>query len=175
MKLSFGTIFVRYFWLFVLILALIVFGLGYLYLLKPNWEILKPGGSFDISTYKRIISAQKRYLAKLKDLDKNFEKLDQNKIKKLESVISTQPDLAGLMLAIDRARKISGLTITNISFKIEKGVIKTNVDLAKGNYEDFKIFLKNIEDDARIMDIKNLNMSVKNGKYSLVIDSYYQE
>jgi len=175
MKINLGIIFIRNFWLSVLLLAIIVFGIGYFCLIKQDLQVLRPGGSFDINTYEEIISSQKIYLTKLKKLAEDYKKLDQTSLKKLDSIISTHPDLPGLMLAIDRARGISGLKVTNISFTTEKGITKIYLELADGGYENFKAFLKNIEENARIMDVKKLTISVKNKKYSVEINSYYQQ
>ncbi|MEK7580294.1 MAG: hypothetical protein AAB465_01625 [Patescibacteria group bacterium] len=172
-KKIYEYILVKYSLIFNISLLIVLALTGFWLLVKPKMDLLKKGGSLDLVIYEEIINSQKTYLSQLKQIKKDFDSLNQDRIKKLNYVVADKPDLAATFVIFDNLTRQHGLIIDSISADFSDGVFKTKISISGGDYRTFKEFLNTLEKSVRIMDVSNLQVSVQGNKYTLDISTYY--
>jgi hypothetical protein len=174
MKVNLAELFfVRLFWYITIILTFIVVFGGYSILVKPKMAMLRPGGALDINVYKSILAKEQQYLTDVKTLDAEYQNLDKEKLKKLSYIIADKLDVSGLLYFFDSLNAKFGITPANFSYSSSKGVTKIKINFKGKDYYEFKNYLKALEESARIIDVANIKMSVRDGDYSIELATYY--
>jgi len=172
-KKIYEYILVKYSLIFNIILLIILVLAGFWFLVKPKLDSLKKGGPLDPTIYGEIINSQKTYLNQIKQLKKDFDSLNQDRIKKLNYVIADKPDLATMFVIFDNLTRQHGLIIDSISADFNAGVFKTKISVSGGDYRTFKEFLNTLEKSVRMMDVSNIQVSIQGNKYTFDINTYY--
>lgn len=148
---------------------------GYVFLIKPKFDMIKSGGILDIKAYQDILLQEKRYLTQVKNLAQDYKKLDKTKLEKLSYVIADKLDISGLLFIFESLNTQHGITPTNFTYSSDKGVTKVNISFTGKDYYEFKNYLKTLEDSVRLMDINKIQMSIRDSNYSIELSTYYLE
>jgi len=169
-------IWVRLFWPILILTIFVVFLLGYAFLIKPMIGETKVGRSLDLKSREKTLLDQKNYLNGLKNLQQNYQKLDQNKLDKLNSLIADKVDLPIILSQLNYLAEENQSQIKEINIgSIEKGEIHLSLQLKAGDYLLFKKFLAALEKNARVFDVSSIRFSAKDDVYSLELKTYYLE
>lgn len=166
---------IRYFWYVTIVLmAVVVFG-GYNLLVKPKLALLQAGGLLDVQSYENILLQEKQYLNRVTILDQEYKKLDAARLEKLAYVIADKLDVPGLLYVFESLDTQHGIIPDNFTYESNKGVTKVKISFKEKDYYQFKDYLKTLEDSVRIMDITNVQMSVRQSDYTIELSTYYLE
>ena len=166
---------VRYFWYLAIILAIfIIFG-GYTILVKPKLALINSGGILDVKSYEDILFREKQYLNRVKILDEEYKTLDPTRLEKLSYVIADKLDVPSLLYIFESLNTQHGITPTNFTYSSGKGVVRIKITFTGKDYYKFKDYLKTLEDSVRLIDVSNIQISVREGNYSIELNTYYLE
>ena len=157
---------VRFDWLVIIGIALVLFIPEYNYVIKPGLEIGKTSGALDLGSYQKALEEEKVYLKNLKALKVETDKIAQMDLEKLDYVVASGSNLSDVLNQIYLLTSQSNLNIQSFSI---------NLGLIGGNYEIFKKFLESVENNIQIMDITDLSLSEDQTSFSVTIKTYYQE
>jgi len=166
---------VRFDWLVIIGIALVLFIPEYNYVIKPGLEIGKTSGTLDLGSYQKALEEEKVYLKNLKALKVETDKIDQMDLEKLDYVVASGSNLSDVLNQVYLLTSQNSLNIQSFSINLDKGVTTINLGLAGGNYEIFKRFLESVENNIQIMDITDLSLSEDQTSFSVTIKTYYQE
>jgi len=190
---------VRYFKWLIAFLVLVVFILGYFFLLKPKYEeIAKLTGDGQLSKEQEYLE-RREYLDKLKNLVAVFQSVKSSEIKKIDYILKPKdvPEELfsqveaivkknGLLLkslkiesggeeSKDSSRKVSRTTEekTEVALPPEIGKTKATLEVLGVDYFGLKSLLVSIENNLRLMDVVNVDFSPEGNSVQLVFYTYY--
>lgn len=152
-----------------------------------------------IQELRGIVEAKAKLLEETKNASANIASLklgyqkDEKIIESLSLALPEDEAVSSLMAQLNALSQTSGLVIQSVgiaylpvksspntpSFAKKLGTLKLDLKLF-GNYAAFNNFLQNLENNIRIMDVKNLKLSQESKtnqdlmNYGLTIDAYYQ-
>jgi hypothetical protein len=173
-------LFLRYFWHLIIIFVVAFFSFGYFFLIKPKLDLMKPGGNLDVSAYKERLLQEKLYFKKIQYLIKEYEKLKQDKVlnvrlEKLSHILADKLDEPGLLYFFQIINNQEGIKPTNFVLESKDGISKIKISFSQKDYFGFKNYLKTLENSVRLIDVSNIQMSVREGNYTLELLTYYLE
>jgi len=163
---------------------------AFLMYVNPNYEevrILKAESKeFDEALVKS------RELHRVRDgLLSKYNTFSSTDLKKLEKLLPDNVDNVRLILDLDGIASRHGLQVSNLSIATEeKDVSKVVTDSSSqvgkiglslkvnASYNDFKNFVRDLEQSLRIVDVKSLNFAPKTGvdekiDFNLTINTYW--
>ncbi len=167
------TFLVKYWWILIVILVLVVFSFEYFFVVKPRKDRAANGGPFDLATYQQILDEQKDYFEKLKVWEKEASSINKAELEKLNYVVAEKMDLPAALKQVDILDVQSGLELVGFSVDYSQGVVTTNLTFKGGSYQTIKQYLDFIEKNIRIMDVEKIDIGEMGNIFSLSIKSYY--
>ena len=166
---------VRFNWLLIIGIALILFFSEYNYIIKPAFKMAKVGGAAEVSSYQKALEEEKKYLNGLKALKEETDKISKLDLEKLDYVVSSGQNLASVLNQIYLLASLQNLSIQNFSISSTGGVTTVGLGLGNSTYEIFKKFLAAAENNIQIMDVTDLNLAADGTSFTVTIKTYYQE
>lgn len=162
--------------IFALITPLIILFVGYFYILKPKYDYLKETGGLTIKTLQKSLDLKKEYLKNLNELKVTYNNLSDEEKNKLEQILPLKKDLPNLFVHFESLVKQNGFQLGGIDFKEEDfteriKALSISLGLKGGNYQLLKGFLKNLEEDVKMVDV--ISVSFTKEGYSLTLKTYY--
>ena len=164
---------------FILIIIIILLALAsYLFIWPKFQEYRTIKKEFDLKDEE--IKAKEKYLPKL---EATLQKLNESseKIKIIESALPSNPSIASLYEYLVKTASENGLIVDNIditnlfnreeSKNPDQGVSDNINEMlfsikVSGAYDSFKLFLENLYLNARIIEVKSLNLSSMENNFS---------
>ena len=178
-------------------IIIIVVAVGGYFAVWPKYRALGSDKE-ELAAKKEELAANQKTLTNLKSLVEDYAK-KKDAAAVVSNVIPTAPEIPELLANLDYLTKQSGISITNIRITLPK-VLKTGeavipdelarstenlaimqIDLGlSGKYLNIKTFLLNLEQNGRLMDVKDLNFQqvdeqTKIQGFTLKIRTYYQK
>lgn len=176
MKTFFSAIFfVKYFWHIIIVLIIVIFSVSYFGLAKPKLDLLKDGQPLDTSFYLDLVEKQKKYLTNLKSAIAVHDNLNFARLEKLDQLIGAKKDFPNTLAMIVRMLEKRGIVLGQISLGFGPGETVINISISGKDYFGFKEFLKDIEHNSRLMDLRHLDFSPAQNSYSLQLVIYHLE
>ena len=163
---------VRFNWLLIIGIALILFFLEYNYIIKP---VFKMRATTEINFYQKALKEEKKYLDELKTLKEGTDKISQLDLEKLDYVVSSSQNFANVLNQVYLLSSLQNLSIQNFSINSTGGVTTVDLKFGNSNYETFKKFLETVENNIQIMDATDLNLAADGKSFTVTIKTYYQE
>jgi len=190
----------QYYRYLVWCLVVLVLTIGIFTLLLPQYHRLKDTGIFENKEAKSNLAERENYLADLRNMQQNYDDLEIRAWRSLDNILPKESDIYLLFAQMETLARDNGLVLMSInindgsavvteqapSSKVEKPTavdnsvadnIKTvNLSLnleGVDSYENFKLFLDNLENNARILDIKSLSYSPEKSTYTVTLSTYY--
>lgn len=140
---------------------------------------------------QKVYQDKQELVAKIRNLEEQYAQVGDTTTK-VAQIIPQTPDIPNLLAEIPELALQHGLTMNNIGFSVREGevgqlvpagqsfrTLDANIDLT-GSFEAFKIFLKALEKELRIMDVQSLRFVVpRQGEgrapyiFSLKVRMYY--
>lgn len=151
---------------------------GYFLLINPKIKkIFSP--ALDLQTIKEELSLEKEKFNRLKRIKENFEKIDQVSLEKLRKIIPEKDEALNFIIFLENLIQENDFSTPGINFSFGKspdnllGSIEVNLNLSGGTYQSFKDFLKRLEKNLRIVDVKSISLSPVKGFYSVNLNTYF--
>lgn len=166
-----------YFKWFAMILAIIIFLIGYFFIILPEQLDLKNRANLNIleSEYLEF----RRELTKLSELGDAYIDIKSENIDKIESILPAKPDIEELMrqmevIVLQNGLFLSSLQISEGSKDGNIGKVNITISVTGADYEAFKSLLYTIETNLRLLDIEQLNFSPGSKSTTFRLVAYYQ-
>lgn len=187
--------FLRYYKLIILAAVVAIFGLSYYFVLQPQYEEIKSGGQYNLETIKNDLAAKNSYRQNLKTMIENYRKLNENETEKINVILPSEKDMAGLFVQFQALAQNNNLLLAGVSINQSAeskssinatstfslgSIKKLNVTLnlmgtQKSDYNEIKDFLSAIENNLRIFDIDAVYFNPDSSGYSINLVTYYLE
>lgn len=201
------VIFVKYFrFILIGIVILVLFFSGY-FILYPKYTEIGDEGGLDYKSKVELLKSRENELKQLQALEKEFTKVSSVEIRKLEKILPSSEDVPDLFVQMENLARESGLSVTRIgitdgrtadtgnsrstqqnssdnattaSGKISN-ISSVDVSLSvigDGTYSGLKVFLDNIENNMRIVNVDSLSYTpseAESASYSINLTTYYIE
>ncbi|PIS42025.1 MAG: hypothetical protein COT24_05715 [Candidatus Kerfeldbacteria bacterium CG08_land_8_20_14_0_20_40_16] len=185
----------------VIILLLFI---SFYFILWPKYSEINDEGSLDYESKVELLESRNQELAQLQDLEVKFNQITSAEIVKLEKILPSGKDFSDIFVQMENLAKESGLKLSRVSIT-EGGLVEVATDTGKNSttsksktssntgkeigavnislsvegdntYPALKIFLDNIEDNMRIVDIDSLSYTPPTGEsssYTVNLKTYY--
>lgn len=154
---------------------------AYFLLLVPKIQPLLPGGEYDFSSIKSQLADDEAYVQKVKGVLSDFGKIDEENRLRINAIMPFDTDVPGLLVQVDEIARANKMVMQSMDTATdEKNVsplgrktVRISVSVSGGDYEQFKLFLGDIERSLRLFDIMALTFSADGNGYGVVMKSYY--
>ena len=194
----------RYFNAIAFAAAVVIFVLGYLFLIAPKYKQIvyniESAGEEEGVKY----SERQKYLNQLKKLKTEYQTMDQADIEKIEKMLPSKkyheellPQLEEIILKNGflltslqveadgiqqentenqtKSKNTGNKNLTEPAIKNKISKIKIKMNIVGADYKGFKRLLGVIENNLRLMDITNLSFDPSGDMISLEMYAYYLE
>ena len=165
-------------------LALIIMVGAYFFIISPkvNAIIIETGSISALETETETLNAQ---LARYKQLEKEYNEVDNEKIEKVEKLMTVTPDLPNLFIQIESIAKEHNLKIGSVEANSEfvaqgkddknpgLNAVKLSFNTTGGSYGVLKKFLASLERNLRIFDVTSLSFPDKIDSFDIELSAYY--
>lgn len=144
-----------------------------LFVLLPSWQEIKNLQTLKINKIQTLEDFQSwtEYFDKLSERYRAAE----SDLEKLSLTVPQEPQVAEILIQIESIMRRNGFLATDIQFSVpEQSVVdldnKNRMKVANftlkmgGSYENFKNFIRDIEQNIRLMDISEASLSAKDSK-----------
>ena len=163
------------------ILAVAFAAAGYFLLLVPKIGPLMAGGEYDFTTARAQIADDEAYVGKMKNALTAFAKIDAEQKLQVASIMPTEADIPGLFVQLDDIARSNKMLLRSIDTAVdEKNVsplgrktVRISIGVEGGTYDQFKVFLTDIERSMRIFDVQQVMFTPPGGNYGLVLRTYF--
>lgn len=147
-----------------------------------------------ISDKKNELQETKDLIAKMKELDEKYKQLEADGyIKKIDFALPEEEDLPSLIVNLEALASQNGMILEEADFGSQVSsmpkigtatapqpynIFQMRLSLA-GSYLAFKNFLKALEENLRLMDVKSVSLSPKEEienyfKFDVAVETYYR-
>lgn len=162
-------------------LALGYLAAAYFLLFLPKIGPLLPGGDLDTALLDVQLQERQAHIGKLDAAAVAFKAINEEKKAKLAAVVPTQPDVPGILVAMDEIAKENGFVMTAIDTIVDEKVVspagnktvRMSVNMVGGTYEQFKALLGDISRSLRLFDVQSVVFTPNSGNYSMIMRAYF--
>lgn len=185
----------NYFNLFVVVLVSFLLLMSYFLLLKPKVDETAGAIFENISSHERLLQAEKNKLASLRAAVLAYEQVDAVDLARINGILPSEYNKEVLFGEIEEIIKQNGFIPTSITLVKEGeidvsgassnntqatstilspkvGTVDINLNIAAIDYAGMKNLLSILENNLRILDVKQLTLS-NGGSASLELITYY--
>ena len=168
-------ILVKYWLVLIILIVLVGFFSEYYFIIKPKIDQAVDGGPLDLGSHQQILTEQKEYLQKLKDLKQEAENINKAELNKLDYVLANSVEMPAILTQIKALDVQSKLELVGFTIGHDKGTIMLAFTFKGGDYQGVKQYLNSIEKNIRIMDVDTITVKELGNVLSLTIKTYYLE
>ena len=184
----------NYFNLFVVIFVSFLLFISYLLLLKPKVTETTNSIAENISSHERLLQAEKTKLANLQDAVRAYQNIDKDDLARVNSILPDEYNKEALYGEIEEIIKQNGFIPTSIALVKEGeakeentpnnapsiatssnshiGTINISLGIASIDYAGMKNLLTVLQNNLRLLDVKELKLS-DGGAATLEMSTYY--
>jgi Tfp pilus assembly protein PilO len=174
--------------------AILIFGVGYFFYVKPAADLAAELNSQDILTLELELGQKQNRLLNAKKLAKTYENPSDEILIKLNEALPSEPDEVNLFVNLTSLIELSGLEVKNIEILIptEKEIplalqlqdgkaaskvkeVKIKVSADGMTYTNLKRFIRNIESNSRLLRLDELTFIPSSSNYNTDLTAYYLE
>lgn len=185
---------IKYFYLIIFLIIVLIGLIGYYYLFLPEIEQIRELKDVSFSAKQTDFSKKISHLNNFEALQKNYQAIKADDLEKIKQVLPEGPDLPGLFVQLQSLGREFNLQLISVVVTEEKGsqekraakekdIKKLNVTLqygGLGDYVFFKSFLRGFENHVRLFDINNVSFTLaktggQSGQINLNFTTYYLE
>ena len=170
-------------------LLILILILGYFLLIKPKYDQIIQVVETTNTQQENEFAKTKEYFDNLILLQRNYQKLDNDDIEKINKLLPGKPEIENLLVMIETLANKNNFLIGSIQAswdekesknimdvnKQKLGIREVNVTLpvSEIDYNGFKKLLNVIENNLRIFDIRTISFSPKGNSANLQFVTYY--
>lgn len=204
LKAKLNNFLINYFSYLAWGLAIIVFSLGLLLFVLPNYK--KINQSNQMAKESLLVEYEKKaeYLKSVIDLKKSFQLISAEEEKKLKALVPVSGDTSGIISEIEQVALKNGAILNSVKVtpqdskavvkskasseekdrvvagifnKLTPGVNSLKIEISLGaiNYPVLKSIIKTFENNLRLFDIAKIDYDASGNKAVLIVYSYYLE
>ncbi len=185
-----------YFNIIILFLVIIILTVSYFLFIKPKYNETMLAIQSNISQQQKLYNEQKKKLESLKTISGLYNKISPSDLKKFNNVLPNDYVKESLFGELEEIISQSGLVIDSISINKEGDDVKKDakqenkdsvasgvpdkvseinmeIALSAVNYSSFKNFLKVLENNLRLFDVKGLSFLPDSNSANLSLTTYY--
>lgn len=184
-KVALLRLFVRHFKLFVIAILIVLLAASYFLLIGPKINKIGNLSQTDLKNKQADLQGREKYLQDLKNLLANYEKLTDEEIGKINMILPSKKDIAGIFAQFEALAEQNDITLQAIDVSVAaeedaseatREKIKEmdiSLSLAGGDYNTYKSFLDDLEYNIRILDVISTSFSPDFSSYSVNLKTYY--
>lgn len=163
------------------VLAVAYLVAAYFLLFMPKIGPLLAGGALDTAAVETRIADDEAYLKQISASEQMFKKLNPERKEKLQAIVPLSPGVPDIYVQLDAIARAHDFVLVSVdAVPDEKAVsdtgrrvVRSAINVAGGTYEQFKLFLTDMERSLRIFDVQAVVFTPGSGNYGLVMRSYY--
>ncbi len=129
------------------------------------------------------------YLASLQTLEKNYQAIPPDDVKRIAEIVPFEDDIPGLMASLEAVAKNDDVTVTNMGFSGGLGgesagggggpaglfkPLDVSMNIQNVNYARFKLFLQSLERHLRLFDVGGVSINPSAAQYVFSMRTYVQ-
>ncbi len=176
----------------IIVVAILIFGLGYFFYVKPASDLAAELNSQDILTLQVTLGEKQTRLFSAKKLAKSYENPSEDMIKRLNEALPSESGQIDLYVNMGNLVEQSGLTLSDIEISVPEeneipaalqavGVmpaskvkeIKIRLNLDGMSYTNLKRFVRNIETNSRLLRMDELTFNPTSSSYNANLTAFY--
>lgn len=154
---------------------------AYYLLFMPKIGPLLVGGSLDTAAIEARIADEEAYMKQIDASAQAFKKLNPERKEKLQAIVPLSPGVPDIYVQLDALARTHDLVLVSVdAVPDEKAVspagrrvVRSAINVVGGTYEQFKLFLADLERSLRVFDVQAVVFTPGSGNYGLVLRSYY--
>ncbi|MFH1233180.1 MAG: hypothetical protein V1649_00825 [Patescibacteria group bacterium] len=201
LKQKLNVFLIRYYNWLVILTAILIIAFGYFLLIQPKYREINSSKKPDSQNQtKQPYLKKQAEMTKFIELEQAYNKISKIDKEKIDASLPVKPDVEGLIAEIESIVLKNGLILTSLSIQqteekksnsiaeiVSKGkpeskssdlpeevkLVKISLSVAGADYISFKNLLKTIENNTRLMDVKNIKYNGDNSGVSLDLIVYY--
>ncbi len=163
------------------VLAIAYLAAAYFLLFMPKIGPLLAGGSLDTKAIEQRIADDEAYLKQIVASAQTFKKLNPERKEKLQAIVPLQPGVPDIYVQLDALARAHDLVLVSVDAVPDEKVmsptgrraVRSAVNVVGGTYEQFKLFLMDLERSLRVFDVQAVVFTPGSGNYGLVLRAYY--
>lgn len=153
---------------------------AYVLLFMPKLGRLVSGGELDLSVYEARLAETQTYADSLKAAVTAYETVNPDRRSRVLNMVPVTPDAPGLYVQVDAIARAHGLVLVSIdAVPDEKSTtpagrktVRVAINVAGATYQQFKLFLSDLERSERVLDVQAVIFTPSSGNYGMVLRAY---
>lgn len=171
----------KYLPVLIVVVAVLYGTAAYFLLFMPRIGQLMAGGALDLRPFEARLSDYESYLNRITEEKDDFSLIHSAYLRKLPLILPDWADAPNLYVQMDAVARKSGLMLASIDTVPDAGPpgphglkrVRVSLSLMGGGYDEFEIFLANLERLVRVSDIESLTFSAGDTSYSVILTAYF--
>ncbi|MCK5212061.1 hypothetical protein KAJ89_05150 [Candidatus Parcubacteria bacterium] len=179
----------KFFNLIVVIAAIVVLTIGFLYILRPKYNNIVKGIQLTIKERENDKVVMERYITRLQSYQESYNSVSNSNKESINKMIPEEYDQEELFAYMDNLAKHIGLTLNAISINsnkkkrsvldLEKDSVRTiqeigiSLNFSGVDYRTLKQVLAAFENSLRLIDVKNIAFFPGDNSLSVELITYY--
>lgn len=180
----------KYFVFFPPVFFILILAMGYFLLLEPKYERVR--SEIEIAVEKREQERDKyeEYFNRYNQIKQAFIKLPPGEVEKIDHLLPVNPEAEKLMVELESIISRKGLLLSSVKIdfggesnrppkepaengKAAPKEIYIDLSIAGADYRALKMLLTDLENNLRLLDVKQVNFSPQNDTVNLSLAAYY--
>lgn len=153
---------------------------AYVLLFMPKLGRLVPGGELDLSAYEARVAETQSYQNDLKSVATAYQAVNPDRRDRVRNMVTLTPDVPGLYVQLAAIASAHDLILVSIdaipddksSTPAGRKSVRVTLNIAGGTYQQFKLFLADIERSERILDVQSVIFTPASGSFGVVLRAY---
>lgn len=153
---------------------------AYVLLFMPKLGRLVSGGELDLTVYETRLAETQAYADSLKAVVAAYGSVNPDRRSRVLNIVPVTPDTPGLYVQVDAIARAHGLVLVSIdAVPDEKSTtlagrktVRVAINVAGATYQQFKLFLSDLERSERVLDVQAVIFTPASGNYGLVLRAY---
>lgn len=154
---------------------------AYFLLFMPKIGPLLAGGSLDTAAIEARIADDEAYLKQIAASAQTFKKLNPERKEKLQAIVPLQPGVPDIYVQLDALARAHDLVLVSVDAVPDektvsptgRRIVRSAINVVGGTYEQFKLFLSDVERSLRVFDVQTVVFTPGSSNYGLVLRAYY--
>ncbi|MFH1207297.1 MAG: type 4a pilus biogenesis protein PilO [Patescibacteria group bacterium] len=178
----------RYYVAMVIVAVLLILAGGYWFFVKSTVDRIRVVGVADIENKQSTIDQQQRTIGKLKTLKAQYESINYDQLRSMQSILPHQADLPYVILKLKQLIADNSLALQSIdttpftntpaaTASAAPVIQKLNITVSfkdLDTYAGLKNFLDQLSANVPFFELNALSYLPGNGSYTLNLTTYYQ-
>ncbi len=153
---------------------------AYALLFMPKLGRLVPGGELDLSAYETRVADTKAYQSELASVVSAYQAVNPDRRDRVRNMVTLTPDVPGLYVQLDAIARAHDLILVSIdaipdeksSTPAGRKSVRVTLNIAGGTYQQFKLFLADLERSERVLDVQSVIFTPASGSFGVVLRAY---